>query len=148
MNKSRLIEQLKYDEGVVDAIYLDPLGLPTFGIGHLITKSDPEYGQPIGTPVSHERVMEVFHEDVERYIAECEILYGDQWDLIPGEIQEILVNMMFNLGRPRLAGFKRMRAAIDAQDWETAAMEGRDSKWARQVTKRADRLMDRMEQYA
>jgi GH24 family phage-related lysozyme (muramidase) len=56
MNIKQLRKQLEIDEGVKYEIYKDHLGYPTFGIGHLIINSDPEYGQPIGTPVSKERV--------------------------------------------------------------------------------------------
>ena len=41
MNVDKLRAQLEIDEGVVNKIYLDHLGYPTFGIGHLITDSDP-----------------------------------------------------------------------------------------------------------
>jgi GH24 family phage-related lysozyme (muramidase) len=44
MNIKQLREQLEIDEGVKYVIYLDHLGLPTFGIGHLVTKTDPENG--------------------------------------------------------------------------------------------------------
>ena len=39
----------------------------------------------------------------------------------------------------------RFNAALEAGDWATAAVEGRDSLWYRQVTNRAERLMERME---
>ena len=144
MNRERVQEQLAIDEGVVHAIYLDHLGYPTFGIGHLIREEDPEYGQEVDTPVSEERVTEAFQADLDIAISECKALY-DQWDDFPGEVQEILVNMMFNLGRTRLSKFKNMRKAIDNEDWSTAAVEGRDSRWYRQVGNRAERLMTRLE---
>jgi len=53
--------------------------------------------------------------------------------------------MMFNMGRTRLSKFKNFNAAILDHDWKTAATEGRDSLWYRQVTNRAERLMSRME---
>ena len=53
--------------------------------------------------------------------------------------------MMFNMGRTRLTGFKKHVAALQCGDWKTAAVEGRDSKWYRQVTNRAERLMERLE---
>ena len=64
---------------------------------------------------------------------------------LPDEVQQILVNMMFNMGRTRLSKFKKFNAAIQEGDWKTAAVEGRDSLWYRQVTNRAERLMSRME---
>lgn len=145
MNIEKLRKQLEIDEGVVHEIYLDHLGLPTFGIGHLVVESDPEHGLPVGTPVSAERVIEAFDHDVNVKIAECKILYP-QWDELPEEVRQILANLMFNVGRPRLSKFVKMNAAIAAGDWKEAAKEGRDSLWYRQVTNRAERLMSRMEQ--
>lgn len=145
MNKESVFEQLKIDEGVKYEIYLDHLGLPTFGVGHLVTEDDPERDYDIGTEVSEERVWEVFERDLEVSISECVVLYGEAWDGLPGEVQEVLVNMMFNMGRPRLSGFKKFNAAIEAGDWATAAVEGRDSRWYNQVSNRAERLMERLE---
>ena len=53
---------------------------------------------------------------------------------------------MFNMGRPRLSQFKKMNKAIHEGDWKTAAVEGRDSRWHKQVTNRAERLMVRLEE--
>jgi lysozyme len=51
---------------------------------------------------------------------------------------------MFNLGRPRLSRFKKFIAAINEGDWEIAAIEMMDSKWAVQVGPRSERLRDRV----
>ena len=64
MNLQELRIELERDEGVKYEIYLDHLGLPTFGIGHLIRTDDPEYGQPVGTPVTEERVEAAFQADM------------------------------------------------------------------------------------
>jgi len=119
------------------------LGLPTFGIGHLVTENDPEHGQPVGTEVSEERVAEVFESDIEVTLDECERLYSGFSEL-PEEVQHILANMMFNMGRPRLSGFKKFNAAIEAGEWQEASEEMIDSRWYRQVTNRAERLVQRM----
>jgi len=147
MNRKAVYEQLKIDEGVEYVIYEDHLGYPTFGIGHLIVKGDEELGKPIGTPVSVERVKECFENDLDIAIGECNALFEDKdtFSNLPDEVQQILVNMMFNMGRTRLSKFKNFIAAIEAKDWKTAAAEGRDSLWYRQVTNRAERLMVRME---
>jgi GH24 family phage-related lysozyme (muramidase) len=143
--KQRVMEQLKIDEGVVHEVYLDHLGLPTVGIGHLILESDPEHGSEVGTPISEERCEELFMHDLGIALTECEILYGAAWFHFPEEVQEILVNMLFNMGRPRLTQFKKMNSAIEAGEWATAAVEGRDSRWHKQVGNRAERLMTRLE---
>ena len=64
MNIDQLRKDLEADEGCKYEIYLDHLGYPTFGIGHLITKQDEEFGEPVGTPISEERVKKIF-EDME-----------------------------------------------------------------------------------
>jgi lysozyme len=146
MNKTAVYEQLKIDEGVVYEIYLDHLGYKTFGVGHLVLESDPEHTYAVGEPVSVERVQECFDRDLDVAISECVALYGaDVWCGFPGEVQEILVNMVFNLGRPRLSKFKKFNLALSTGDWDFAAIEGRDSLWYRQVTNRAERLMERLE---
>ena len=67
----------------------------------------------MGTPVSEERVMDCFRQDTDIAVRECAVLYGeDYFEDFPGEVQEILVNMMFNMGRPRLSQFKKMTAAL------------------------------------
>jgi len=143
MNIEQLRNELEIDEGVKYEIYLDHLGLPTCGIGHLIVEGDEEYGQEVGTEVSQERVAELFESDVQVTLDECERLYSGFSEL-PEEVQHILANMMFNMGRPRLSGFKKFNAAIAAGEWEEAAEEMIDSRWYRQVQNRADRLVTRM----
>ena len=144
MNLEQFREQLEIDEGVKYEVYNDHLGYATFGVGHLVLESDPEYGDPIGAPVSESRVIEAFEQDCENVLRDCHILYED-FDDLPEEAQQVIANMMFNMGRPRLSGFKKFNAALEAGDWKTAGVEGRDSRWYRQVTNRAERLMVRLE---
>ena len=143
MDIEKLREEIKYDEGSVNKIYLDHLGLATFGIGHLVTEWDEEYGWEVGTPVSEDRCNEVFDSDIQVVLSDCEHLYPD-FNELPEEVQRIIANMMFNMGRPRLSKFKGMKSGVDARDWQKAADEMVDSRWYRQVTKRADRLVERM----
>ena len=143
MNKDQLREELAEDEGCKFEIYLDHLGLPTFGIGHLVVDGDPEHGQPVGTPVEDERVRQVFSLDIASTLDECQVLYPD-FDDLPEDCQLIIANMMFNMGRPRLSKFKGMKAGVDARDWNRAADEMVDSRWHDQVPNRAKRLVKRM----
>ena len=146
MNREAVYEQLKIDEGVEYEIYEDHLGYATFGVGHLITESDEEFGRPVGTPVTEERVRSCFERDLDIAIGECGTLYGEgTFGDLPDEVQQVLVNMMFNMGRPRLSKFRNMNAAIQKGYWMAAAREGRDSLWYNQVTNRAERLMKRLE---
>ena len=106
MDIEKLREEIKYDEGSVNEIYLDHLGLATFGIGHLVTEWDEEYGWEVGTPVSEDRCNEVFDSDIQIVLADCEQLYPD-FNELPEEVQRIIANMLFNMGRPRLSRFHK-----------------------------------------
>lgn len=143
MNKDKLREELADDEGCKLEIYLDHLGLPTFGIGHLVKQDDPEHGQPVGTPVSEERVRQVFALDIAVTLEDCKRLYDD-FDDLPEEAQLVIANMCFNLGYPRLSKFKGMKAGCDARDWHRMADEMVDSRWHDQVPNRAKRLVKRI----
>ena len=143
MNTEQLRDTLKVDEGVKYEIYNDHLGYPTFGIGHLIVESDNEYGQPVGTGIHVDRVNEAFDKDVSVMVDEAKKLFPDLEDL-PEEAQQVIVNMTFNMGRPRLSQFKKFIAGVNAGDWEKAAIEMMDTRWAKQVGSRAERLRDRI----
>ena len=145
MDIVKLREQLVIDEGQVNEVYLDHLGYPTFGIGHLVLESDEEHEAEVGTPISEERVFEVFEKDVQSVIDDCKILH-EGWEDYPEEVKQVVANMMFNMGRTRLSKFKNHNKALVAGDWKEAAKEGRDSRWHRQVTNRAERLMVRLEE--
>jgi lysozyme len=143
MNIEALREQLKIDEGVKYEIYKDHLGYPTFGIGHLITENDPEHGKPDGTEISEDRVNEIFETDVAKFVSEAKILFPDLDDL-PDVAQQVIVNMAFNMGRPRLSKFKNFIAGVNDRDWTRAAEEMMDSRWATQVGDRAIRLRNQI----
>ena len=77
MNLEQLREQLEFDEGCVYEIYNDHLGYATFGIGHLVTEWDEEYGWEVGTPVNEDRCIECFDTDIQIVLSDCDRLYPD-----------------------------------------------------------------------
>ena len=149
MNLIRLQDDLANDEGIKYEIYRCSEGYPTGGIGHLITEWDEEYyGKPIGTKIPHQQVDDWFAKDIETTIKDCKLLFS-QFDSLPEEIQLVLANMCFQLGRPRLSQFKNMIAAVEDLDWARMADEMENSKWFRQTPERAKRLITRVDrQYA
>jgi len=64
------------------------------------------------------------------------------FDELSGPRQRAFANMAFNLGRQRLARFVKMVAAAKQYDWCEVSRQMLDSKWARQVGPRADRLAE------
>ena len=148
MDIAKLRQQLEIDEGVRYQIYLDSKGLPTFGIGHLLLKTDIEYPAYKNNPganinVSKERVEEVFEQDIKNVINSCRTVFED-FDLMVDELQQIIANMMFNLGLNRFEGFKKFIQAIKDNYLTIAAAEMQNSSWFEQVGDRAKRLQARM----
>ena len=143
MNKDKLMEELIKDEGYKYEIYLDHLGYPTFGVGHLVLETDEEHGQPVGTPVSEERIKECLSHDIDVVCSELD-MKDPWWRNLSDNRQRVVANMCFNLGHPRLSKFKKFIGAMQVSDWEIAAVEMMDSKWATQVGDRAVRLRDRV----
>ena len=149
MTRNELIEIVKEDlirhEGYVAEIYLDSENLPTFGIGHLVTEEDMEYSWPVGTPVTDERILDVFHKD-------CDVAYTDACALVLNfagqapDAQRVLVNMAFNLGRNRLSKFKNMLRYVNEGNYVMAANEMINSKWYNQVGRRSKELVDIMKE--
>ena len=68
----------------------------------------------------------------------------DWWKDLPEDLQRVMANMCFNLGITRLLKFKNFLSAMENKDWEKAAVEMIDSRWATQVGARATRLKERV----
>jgi len=126
-----LINDIKRDEGFEPMPYNDHLGYPTIGYGTKLPIDDKE-----AELLLVKRLGETYDELRKR---------AGIFDDLPEEVQNILLNMAYNLGVPRLMGFKRMWAALGRRDYITAAKEMRDSLWYRQVGRRAERLAQKME---
>jgi lysozyme len=91
-------------------------------------------------------------EDEARYLLKNDIAIVEEELLrnkpsvvdLDGVRQRILVDMGFNLGIPTLLKFQNMWTAIEDEDWIEASEQMLDSRWAKQVGRRAIRLADAM----
>ncbi len=109
----------------------------------MVRESDPEYGWPVGAPITKERSDELLKEDLKTVLNDCEwVITG--FDVLPEEVQLIIANMMFNLGRPRFSKFVKLISAVEAADWGEAARQMEDSRWHVQLPERSGRLIARM----
>jgi len=140
---ARLSAEIAADEGKRLDVYFCSENVRTVGIGHMLKESDPEFSLNVGDEITDERCTELFTQDVGIATRDCAEIFDTFFEL-PREAQHVLINMAFQLGRPRLAGFKKFKAAIEAQNWVEAAIEMWDSKWRKQTPERATRLRDRI----
>lgn len=118
-----------YDEGMLLKPYHCSAGKLTIGVGRNLEDNG----------ISTEEALMLLENDISRAANELDRnMFG--WRGFSEARQRALLNMCFNLGWPRMSGFKNMIAAIWADDWDTAAAEALDSYWASQVGSRAKRI--------
>ena len=129
---------LMIEEGFRAHAYYDTAVPPrlTIGFGRNI---DREGG---GLGISEDEAELMLRNDIDRSVQECANWYW--FDRQPDRIKRVLIELCFQLGYPALSGFNRMLSALSADNYETAAAELLDSKFAVQVPHRAKRLSDRL----
>lgn len=138
MDRTRIMNQIKRDEGLSLEVYLDTKGLPTVGVGHLVLPCD---NLKVGDVISQEQSDAWLEVGVGVAIHDCHRLFKG-FDSFPEVVQEVLVNMAYNLGFLRLSAFAHMRMEIEKRNWNGMAREMADSHWAqRDVPNRAKRLI-------
>lgn len=131
MDIDLLKQELTRDEGLELKPYTDTVDKLTIGVGRNLDDRG----------ISEDEAMVLLGNDIA--IVEAELDRNAAWwrDL-PDDCQRGLANMCFNLGWPRLSGFRNMLAALEDGDYDEAAVQALDSRWARQVKGRADRIAD------
>lgn len=126
---------LERDEGRVPYVYQDSEGYWTIGVGHLVDKR-------VGGRLPEHIIEALLEHDIEQAVAEARVFWW--FEGLSDARKAVVVNMLFNLGLSKFRGFKRTIAAIERGDFEEAAREMLDSRWAVQVGQRAVRLAQQM----
>jgi len=133
MNLDALKAQLVRHEGLRLKVYNDSIGIPTIGVGRNL--------QDVG--ISGAEAMLMLENDITRVMVELD-REMPWWRQLSEIRQLVLADMAFNLGLPRLKGFRNALEAMQERRWDDAAKEMLDSRWARQVGPRALRLAQMM----
>ena len=143
MNFQRLARDLEADEGLCLKPYRDPLGYWTIGIGNRFILG--EEVTALTPPLKNEAVArELFYADVYQACIDAQTYYPDL-SLLREDRQEVIVQMAFQLGLSSLQQFVGVKAKLKAGDFAGAADNMRNSLWAKQTPKRAERLAKIME---
>jgi lysozyme len=129
----KLSERLRSDEGFSATLYYDTEGYLTIGFGWCCEKC----------PMRRDEAELRLKNDIKEAIEEASKNFIWFPDLNEAR-QEVIANMVFNLGIPRFLKFKKTIEAIKIGNWDLAATEMLDSLWAKQVGSRAARLAKRM----
>lgn len=127
-----IFDQLRRDEGFRLKPYRDTVGKLTIGAGRNLDDKG----------ISATEAYMMLENDVQEV---QDALGRFAWFQALDEARKgVCLNMAFNLGVAGFLGFRKMIQALEVQDWERAAAELLDSKYARQVGQRAQRLARQM----
>ena len=140
MDIERLKKQIIANEGVRKTAYKDTLNNWTIGVGHLIKLPDEEY--LLDKELTDLEVDQIFVTDLNQAIDDARKFIDA--DSIPDEAFEVVVDMAFNLGLPKLSKFKNFQQALKDKDFVKASEEMLDSRWAKQLPNRSKRLAEIM----
>ena len=123
-------QRIQRHEGCRLTPYRDTRGLLTVGYGHLLER-----------PISQVEAEQLFDADFEA-------AHAASLRIVPAVVSParrgVLVEMCFQLGERGVRRFRRMLAAVAAEDWNLAADEMLDSRWARQTPERCRSLAEIM----
>ena len=143
MDMNRLLKSVKAHEGFRNKVYKDTLGKRTVGYGHLCVEDHWEDNREYTVP-ELERVLEA---DLNNAIQGAEELCSD-CPVLEDQAKEIIVEMVFQLGKTGVSKFRNMWKALKVPDYPTAAKEMLDSRWAKQTPGRAKEMSDHMRDLA
>ena len=143
MDMDRLLESVKKHEGYRNKVYLDTLGKRTVGVGHLCVESfwedDKEYEEKF--------LMEILQKDLQEAIRGARSLMEDHGCTdIDEQVEEILIEMVFQLGMTGVSKFKNMWKALAEHNYVGASFEMLDSRWAKQTPNRAKAMAKTMKE--
>jgi lysozyme len=143
MDMDRLMESVKKHEGYRNKVYLDTLGKRTVGVGHLCVESfwedDKEYEEKF--------LMEILQKDLQEAIRGARSLMEDHGCVdIDEQAEEILIEMVFQLGMTGVSKFKKMWKALAELNYIGASYEMLDSRWSKQTPNRAKAMAKTMKE--
>ena len=152
-NREEFVKIVAKHEGVVLEPYKDSLGISTIGIGRNLEDRGITDGELMHMNRDLEDVISNGLTEEEAYYLCINDIKNVEKELVAKKPivlqldearQMCLVDMGFNMGVPRLMKFVNMWAAVDEGNFEWASEEMLDSRWAKQVGRRATHLSEAM----
>ena len=143
MNMERLLKSVKEHEGYRNKVYLDTLGKRTVGVGHLCVEDfwedDKEYEEDF--------LMDILKKDLQEAIRGARSLMEEHDCVdIDEQAEEILIEMVFQLGKNGVSKFRNMWKALAEKNYIGASFEMLDSRWAKQTPNRAKAMAKTMKE--
>lgn len=129
-----LRDMIERHEGRKRYVYKDHLGFDTIGVGICV---DKRKGGLTDEEIDYLR-------DNRIRIAESRLEGLSWYDGLSSTRQDVIVSMVFQLGLNGTLRFKKMIAAIEAEDYQEAAEQMKDSRWHIQTPERCEELAEMM----
>jgi len=120
-------ELLIKHEGLKLKPYRCPAGKLTIGVGRNIEDNG----------ISEDEAMYLLENDIKRCKKELKEIF-ENYETLPDNVKIALIDMIFNLGKPRFLTFRKMIQAIKDKDFKKAAEEAKNSRWCKQVKSRCE----------
>lgn len=133
MDIDKLIAHVRWAEGEEKFPYLDSVGKITIGVGRNLEDKG----------LSNDEIELLLRNDIAEAISEAESFFW--FEDLDDNRKIVVVDMIFNMGKPKFLGFAKTIAALSAGDYATAADEMTDSRWYRQTGRRARKLVKVMQ---
>ena len=137
---NKLLESVKKHEGYKNHVYLDTRNKRTVGVGHLCVEDFWEDGKEY----EESFLMDILQKDLQGSIDGAEELCEGL--KISGDAKILIIEMIFQLGKKGVSKFRNMWKALqeDPPQYDVAATEMLDSRWAKQTPNRAKEMSDHM----
>ena len=149
--RQKLYDHIKLREGYKNVVYLDTLGKPTGGIGHLLT-SEEKKTYPVGCPLKESVIKEWYDNDIQKSLDAC----NDQCKIL--NIHDIdfkiaLTSVNFQLGTSWFRKFPSAWKALCHKEYDKAIdeimyankEEERYSRWYKQTPVRVKDFVEAIE---
>jgi len=133
-------EIIDHEGGIILKPYKDHLGHWTIGAGHLVKEREKH---EFKDGINYETGLKLFlidytiaKRDMQTFLKPC----GDMPDIV----QEVCLEMAFQIGLPKLQKFVKFKQALADENWSEAILQMEQSRWYNQTPNRARSLMDKM----
>lgn len=152
LSMSEIYNFIKEHEGYRHLVYIDTMGKPTVGIGLNLKRPDaPAILSKVGADynavlagkqqLTDQQIQEIFKITLATAYADAK-KFMINFDGLPKNLKLAILDLSFNLGYPKLSQFIKFKEALIVKDYEAAARELLNSKWATQVGRRAGNIVN------
>ena len=131
-----LKKKIKKNEGFRNRPYLDSLGHPTIGYGHLITNKEKK---TLKGKFSKKFLLKLFDKDFKKALTDYKKNFNHKKH--SKNTKEVLIEMIFQLGIKKQQKFLKFNNHIQKNNMFLAALEMMNSLWYKQTPKRVDGLI-------